>query len=164
MRAGFTLVELMITVAIVMILASIAIPQFVEQQYRAKRAELLLNTRAIGDCVNAYMSSYDEIVEISPVPSSSPDKKQHPWPRGTDFDLLGWSPDGNVRGVYRVDKLDDEADKEPFVARGFTDVDGDGQAATYASWQSLDLDGPFNTTVSATPPRPGDLVHDMDVY
>ena len=150
MRRAFTLVELMITVAIVMILASIAIPQMIEHQYKAKRSELALNVRGIGDCVNAYQSSYDEILVILPVPSSTPDKKQHRWPKGTDFDLLGWSPDGDVRGVYRVDELSTETNGEPFVVRGFTDVDGNGELATYASWQSLDLEGPFNSTVGAS--------------
>ena len=164
MRRAFTLVELMITMAIVMILASIAIPQMIEHQYKAKRSELALNVRGIGDCVNAYQSSYDEILVIGPTPSATPDKKMHPWPRGTDFDLIGWSPDGDVRGVYRVDELSTETNGEPFVVRGFTDVDGDMELATFASWKSLDLDGPFNSTVGATPPNPGDLVIDHDVY
>ena len=164
MRRAFTLVELMITVAIVMILASIAIPQMIEHQYKAKRSELALNVRGIGDCVNAYQSSYDEILVILPVPSSTPDKKQHRWPKGTDFDLLGWSPDGDVRGVYRVDELSTETNGEPFVVRGFTDVDGNGELATYASWQSLDLEGPFNSTVGASPPNPGELAVDFSVY
>ena len=50
-RKGFTLVELMIVVAIIGILAAIAIPNFVSMQYKTKRSEVPTNLRNIKTIV-----------------------------------------------------------------------------------------------------------------
>jgi len=135
-RSAFTLVELMIVVAIIGILAAIAVPNFMDMQYRAKRAELPMNTDAIVTVQNAYEAAFDEFVpESTPQPRATPDKVQAPWVSGSAFDTLGWAPDGAVRGVYSVTTtagLD-------FTVTGQSDVDGDGSVARYTATRSISV-------------------------
>lgn len=56
---GFTLIELMIVVAIIGILAAIAIPNFVKFQCRSKQSEAKGNLKAIYVAQEAYRGEYD---------------------------------------------------------------------------------------------------------
>lgn len=59
MRRGFTLVELMLVVAIIGILAAIAIPNFVRFQARAKQSEAKTNLKAIFTGQKSYYAERD---------------------------------------------------------------------------------------------------------
>ncbi len=56
---GFTLIELMIVVAIIGILAAIAIPNFVKFQCRSKQSEAKGNLKALYVANEAYRGEYD---------------------------------------------------------------------------------------------------------
>lgn len=57
---GFTLIELMIVVAIIGILAAIAIPNFMNYQCKAKQAEAKSSLGSIRVAQEAYFAEYDK--------------------------------------------------------------------------------------------------------
>jgi type IV pilus assembly protein PilA len=123
----------MIVVAIIGILAAIAIPNFVDMQYRAKRAEVPSNVDGIKTAELAYEASFDQFVQqLTPQPNSSPNKQQRAWSTGSGFDTLGWGPDGNVRGSYDVTTTSTD-----FNVNGTSDVDGDATKAGYTATKTL---------------------------
>ena len=58
-RAAFTLIELLIVVAIIAVLAMIAVPNFLEAQVRAKVSRVKSDIRTIAIACEAYMLDYN---------------------------------------------------------------------------------------------------------
>ena len=146
---GFSLVELMIVVAIIGILAAIAIPNFVMMQNKAKRAEVPANVDGLKTAELAYHAEFDGYIALTASPAGTTAKAQTTWAAvGTEWTRLGWSPDGAVRGQYDATLV--QCDQDPttygtdvpvFCVTGTADVDADTNRVEYYA-------GPqYNTTV-----------------
>jgi len=126
-KVGFSAIEVMIILAFLCILAAIAVPNFVEMQYRAKRAEVPSSVDGIKFALLAYESSNGRLLsELEPRPDSQPGKNMRAWRTGSKFDELGWAPEGDVRGSYSI-----RSEGKDFHITGYCDVDGDSIQAVY---------------------------------
>ncbi|MEN6626239.1 MAG: prepilin-type N-terminal cleavage/methylation domain-containing protein [Candidatus Sumerlaeia bacterium] len=62
MKRAFTLIELLIVVAIIAILAAIAVPNFLEAQTRAKVSRAVGDMRTIANAIESYNIDYNSYV------------------------------------------------------------------------------------------------------
>src|ERR1700681_3306966 len=79
-QQGFTLIELMIVVAIIGILADIAIPNFIKFQARSKQSEAKANLKAMFTAEKAYIQEKDAYNSL--------------------INIVGFSPERNNRYAY----------------------------------------------------------------
>ena len=125
-KGGFTLIELMIVVAIIGILAAIAIPNFLRFQLKAKSSEGKTNLAAIRTAEESYYSEFGVYVSsnASPTTIGKNQKVQFVNADGTNkgFDRLGWSPEGFVFFNYAVGA---NAGYSEFTATAQADIDAD---------------------------------------
>ena len=83
-NSAFTLIELLIVVAIIAILAAIAVPNFLEAQTRSKISRCLADMRTLATGIEAYSVDYNACP-----PSGLPNNI--PWPYARDGNGWIWS-------------------------------------------------------------------------
>jgi len=158
---GFTLIELMIVVAIIAILAAIAIPNYLRYAMKSKTAEATTNLGAIRTGETAYYAENDIYRTCADAPDGGgTDVTPDEWvttgtPSGVlDFADIGFEPDGYVR--YRYNAAATAAGgtstspvPASFIATATSDLDEDGELAVY------ELDSTATTFPKAVLETPG---------
>jgi prepilin-type N-terminal cleavage/methylation domain-containing protein len=137
---GFTLIELMITVALIGILAAIAVTSFQLYQLRSKRSEALVNLGALRKAQLAYFHEAGGFVPCAPSPALAgyPWVDKQNWPPtggfsstpGLGFDVLGWQPEGPTYFDYDTN-AQQGANGWYFTAAAYGDTDGDGNYSAF---------------------------------
>jgi type IV pilus assembly protein PilA len=159
---GFTLIELMIVVAIIGILAAIAIPNFLRYQLRSKLSELKTNVEAIVKSEESLRQSErvvcpdaatGQFVGFTQVPVGTPGANKIVW-ASTDLvaaSTIDWLVQGGTYGVYGAvtnvpptlsgTMVDDCTGTSNLTALGsglavaaYSDIDNDTNLATVAAW------------------------------
>lgn len=131
---GFTLMELMVVVAIIGVLSAIAIPNFLRYQLRSRRTEGAVNVAAIRTAQVAHYGVNDRFVTPgAPNPPAHPFTTQrHPWHRGdAGWRQLGFEPEGDVYFQYWTEGgIGTEV--STFVATAIADLDEDKKFSCWA--------------------------------
>lgn len=128
-KNGFTLIELMIVMAIIAFLALIVVPSYFKFAARAKRTEARVNLASLHGAEKAYWAEHSSYTTALTGPDSL-NWQLEGTPQYT-YGFAGAQGVNYIKGKLdsHVDRLGQlaKADKTGFVAVAIGDLDGDGK-------------------------------------
>jgi type II secretory pathway pseudopilin PulG len=132
---GFTLLELMLGVTIVIIISGVAFAIYLDFRASAKHSEASINLNGIKMCEENYKLINGQYLDCLVHPdlplTQSEWANARQWTGNTNFDAIGFITSGDVRFVYEV--LDSTTTS--FVALAHGNVDGDEDTVHFIATQ-----------------------------
>jgi prepilin-type N-terminal cleavage/methylation domain-containing protein len=153
---GFTLIELMIVVAIIGILAAVAIPAFMDYMKKSKKTEASLQLNKIAKNSKVYFNTNSEYVQTDPTAAKPTSfsagatckmTAETDWASDPGWSLLDFQIDEN--NLFQYNYAHTSLSDATATAEG--DLDCDGTSIVY----TLTLSAPGgNAAASITEPAP----------
>lgn len=145
-HAGFTLIDLMIVVAIIGLLSAVAIPNYMRFQLKTKSSEAKSNLAAISAAEEAYFAEFGRYVAATAEPGAIPGTQAGDFSRANlGFNTLGFMPEGRVFFSYGV-ATDAAVQHTGYSADAGADIDGNA-LRQYWGFTKAASDGSFAMAV-----------------
>lgn len=170
--AGFTLIEMVIVVAILGVLSAIAIPNFINYSLRAKTAEAFLLIGSIVTSEETFAAEFENYVAVSPHPATVPGSRKVIWTNRrcstdctrktpascTEYTCIGFEPPARVYFQYATTRVMASSGVPPEYAVGAAaDLNEDGVNGTFA-YRSKNYGGMYGIIHDGISHCPADII------